>query len=135
MIITEGFKEFLLTIQAMKDGDKYVDKISYTLQIIAQEKIPSNNYLKPIKGGDWKGLFEVRVAVGKRLFRIFCLFPEENYGEELVLLNGFEKKDEKTIKKYKSLALRLREDYLESKKLEKDNPQSKDKIEDSTDDS
>lgn len=43
------------------------------------------------------------------------MFPNENYGDELVLLNGFHKKDDKTIQKHKALALILRNEFLNGK--------------------
>lgn len=120
LIFTVAFKEFLIDIQNGKDGDKYLDKILYVLQIVRQEKMPSDKFLKPLKGGDWKGLFEVKASVGQHLFRVLCLFPNENYGDELVLLNGFKKKDDKTIKKHKSLALKLRKEFLDNREAEEE---------------
>lgn len=115
LILTTEFKAFLVDVQKGKDGEKYLDKILYVLQIVRQEKMPSDKFLKPLKGGDWKGLFEVRASVGQHIFRVLCLFPNENYGDELVLLNGFKKKDDKTIKKHKSLALKLRKEFLDER--------------------
>jgi hypothetical protein len=120
LILTTEFNEFLTNVQNGKDGDKYVDKIMYVLRIVQQEKMPSNTFLKQLKGGDWKGLFEVKVSIGQHLFRVLCLFPDENYGDELVLLNGFKKKDDKTIKKHKSLALKLRKKFLDDRKAKEE---------------
>ena len=110
LILTEDFEQFLLDIQT--DDDKYVDKMIYVLNIIRQQPNPSKNFLRKltgIKGG--KELFEVRVSVGKVLYRILCFFPDENFGDSLVLLNGFKKQDDKTLKKHTSKAVKLINDY------------------------
>jgi hypothetical protein len=120
LTLTAEFNEFLLSVQNEKGGDKYLEKIGYVLQIVAQEKIPSKTFLELLKGGDWKGLFEIKASVGSHKFRILCLFPDENYGDELVLLNGFKKKDDKTIKKHKSLALKLRKKFLDDRKAKEE---------------
>lgn len=116
IIVTEEFKEFLSKTQEKKNGDKCLEKIFYSIRIVQKEKNPSTKFLKYIKGDDWKGLFEIRASQGQDLFRIFCLFPDENYGEELILLTGFQKKDDKTIRKYKALALKLRGKVLDERK-------------------
>ncbi|MBP6872595.1 MAG: type II toxin-antitoxin system RelE/ParE family toxin [Bacteroidales bacterium] len=48
------------------------------------------------------------------MWRVFCFFDE---GRLVILLNGFQKKSQKTPKEEIKLALRLREDYyLEKRK-------------------
>ena len=120
LILTTEFKEFLTHVQKGKDGDKYVDKIMYVLDIVQRQKMPSNTFLKPLKGRDWKGLFEIRASVGQHKFRVLCLFPDKIYGDELRLLNGFKKKDDKTIKKHKSLALKLRKQFLNNREAKEE---------------
>ena len=41
------------------------------------------------------GLFEIRAEVGSNIFRVFSFFDEGNLG---ILLNGFQKKSQKTPK-------------------------------------
>lgn len=120
LTLTTEFNEFLTNVQNGQDGNKHVDKISHVLQIVQKEKMPSSKFLKSLKGGDWKRLFEIRASVGQHKFRVLCFFPDKNYDDELVLLNGFKKKDDKTIKKHKSLALKLRKEFLDNRKIEEE---------------
>ena len=54
------------------------------------------------------GLFEIRIKTGTDIFRIFCFFNRQN---EIVILNGFQKKTEKTPKKEIIKALQLKYNY------------------------
>jgi phage-related protein len=47
------------------------------------------------------GLYEIRVQLGRDIFRIFCFFDQ---GQLVVLANGFQKKTQKTPKKELSAA-------------------------------
>ena len=52
------------------------------------------------------------VQSGSDIFRIFCFFDE---GKLVVLANGFQKKTQKTPKKEIVKALKIKEEYYESK--------------------
>jgi phage-related protein len=67
-------------------------------------------YLKYIKNTD--GLYEIRVQLGSEIFRIFCFFDE---GQLIVLMNGFQKKTQKTPKKEIELALKIKKEYENEK--------------------
>lgn len=86
------------------------DKIYWTLRLI--EDIPQvpETYLKKLEGTD--GLYEIRVQFGSDIFRIFCFFDD---GKLIILLNGFQKKTQKTPKKEIKRALKLREEYYAEK--------------------
>ena len=73
------------------------------------QNIPET-YLKHIKGTD--GLYEVRVQVGSNIFRIFCFFDE---GQLVVLMNGFQKKTQKTPKTEIEKALKIKSEYEQEK--------------------
>lgn len=60
-----------------------------------------------------EGLYEVCVEFESNIYRIFCCFDKGNL---IILLNGFQKKTQKTSKKEIDLALKLKEEYLNSKK-------------------
>ena len=47
------------------------------------------------------GLFEIRVEVGSDIYRVFSFFDE---GQLIILLNGFQKKSQKTPKNEIELA-------------------------------
>ena len=59
------------------------------------------------------GLFEIRVEFEDNIYRIFCCFDKGNL---VVLFNGFQKKTQKTPKKEIDFALKLKQEYFNSKK-------------------
>ena len=67
-------------------------------------------YFKHLEGTE--GLFEIRIKVGSAIFRIFCFFDEGNL---VILINGFQKKTEKTPKNEIEKAERLKQKYYEDK--------------------
>lgn len=69
------------------------------------ERVPET-YLKHIESTN--GLFEIRIKVGKDIFRIFCFF---DHGKLIVLTSGFQKKTQKTPKKEIEKALKIKDDY------------------------
>ncbi|MEO6639309.1 MAG: type II toxin-antitoxin system RelE/ParE family toxin [Ginsengibacter sp.] len=73
------------------------------------EKVPET-YLKYLTDTD--KLFEIRVQSGNDIFRIFCFFDEGNL---VVLANGFQKKTQKTPKQEIEKALKIKNEYYESK--------------------
>jgi phage-related protein len=100
------FQDFFL-----KQRDKVKDRIIWTLTLIEElPKIPET-YLKHIEGTD--GLYEVRIQAGGDIFRIFCFFDD---GKLVVVMNGFQKKDQKTPKKEIDKALKLKKEYEEEKR-------------------
>ena len=68
-------------------------------------------YLKHLEGTD--GLYEIRIQLVSDIYRIFCFFDE---GKLVVLANGFQKKTQKTPKKEIEKALKIKDEYYESKK-------------------
>jgi phage-related protein len=76
------------------------------------DKVPEK-FLKHMEGTD--GLFEVRIEVGSNIFRIFCCFDKGNI---VVLFNGFQKKSQKTPKQELELAIKLKQEYFNSKNKE-----------------
>ena len=85
-------------------------KLNWTLQLIATiERVPVK-FLKHIEGSH--GLYEIRVEVGSNIFRVFCCFDQ---GQLIVLLNGFQKKSEKTPKNEIELATKLKNQYFHEK--------------------
>lgn len=74
------------------------------------ERIPTS-YLKLMSGTN--GLYEARIQLGTDIWRVFCFFDE---GKLVILLNGFQKKTQKTPKNEIEKAIRLMEEYYGSKK-------------------
>jgi phage-related protein len=94
----------------VKQRDKVRDKIIWTLELIEEiQKIPKT-YLKHLENTD--GLYEIRVQQGRDIFRIFCCFDQ---GQLVILMNGFQKKTRKTPKKEIEKALKIKEEYEDSK--------------------
>ena len=90
----------------VKQRDKVRDKIIWTLELIEDiQKIPET-YLKHMENTD--GLYEIRVQQGSDIFRIFCFFDQ---GQLVILMNGFQKKTQKTPKKEINKALKIKEEY------------------------
>ena len=85
-------------------------KIFWTIILIENvEKVPSK-YLKYIIGSN--GVFEIRILTRNDIFRIFCFFNKQN---ELVLINGFQKKTQKTPQNEIDKALKIKHDYENEK--------------------
>lgn len=59
------------------------------------------------------GLYEIRIEFEGNIYRIFGCFDKGNL---VVLFNGFQKKSQKTPKKAIDLALKLKDEYFNSKK-------------------
>jgi len=104
----DHFELFLL-----EQSPKIQNKIFKVIEAIETlERVPSN-YLKHIVGTD--GLYEARIQLGNNIWRVFCFFD----GDKLViLLNGFQKKTQKTPKSEIAKALRLMAEYYEQKSKE-----------------
>ncbi|MBC7388909.1 MAG: type II toxin-antitoxin system RelE/ParE family toxin [Opitutaceae bacterium] len=85
-------------------------KLNWTLQLIASlDRIPEK-YFKHITGST--GLFEIRVEVGSDIYRVFSFFDK---GQLVVLVNGFQKKTQKTPKNEIELAEKLKKQYSDEK--------------------
>jgi phage-related protein len=85
-------------------------KVQFVFELIKQvERVPVK-FLAPMSG--YEGLFEVRVEYQSNIYRIFCCFDE---GRLVVLLNGFQKKTQKTPKEEIEKAMRLRNEYFNLK--------------------
>jgi len=83
-------------------------KFNWTLGIIAtMERVP-DKFFKHIDDG----IYEVRVEVSGNIFRVFSFFDE---GQLIVLINGFQKKSQKTPKNEIVLAKKIKKEYLDEK--------------------
>jgi len=58
------------------------------------------------------GIFEIRVEVGSDIFRVFSFFDK---GKLIILLNGFQKKSQKTPKNELEHAEKLKKQYFDEK--------------------
>lgn len=104
----DHFENFLKN-QSVKVQNK-IFKVIEAIETL--ERIPET-YLKPIKSK--KGLYEARVQLGSNIWRVFCFFDK---GKLVILLNGFQKKTQKTPPKEIEKAARLMDEYYSVKRLE-----------------
>lgn len=65
-------------------SDKVKAKIIWTIQLIEELKWVPESFLKHIESTD--GLYEIRIKLGRDIFRIFCFFDQ---GRLIILTNGF----------------------------------------------
>lgn len=112
VIAYKNYFEDFLSLQSQKVQDK-IFKIIEAIETL--ERIPTN-YLKHLEGTN--GLYEARIQLASNIWRVFCFFDN---GKLVVLLNGFQKKTQKTPKSEIKKALRLMEMYFNEKLKENGN--------------
>lgn len=110
VIAFKHYFENFLKSQPTKVQDK-IFKIIEAIEIL--ECVPSN-YLKFLVGTN--GLYEARIQLGSNIWRVFCFFDNDKL---VILLNGFQKKTQKTPKNEIEKALKLMSDYYKQK-IDKD---------------
>ena len=85
-------------------------KFNWTLKLISTiERVPVK-YFNHME--NTTGLFEIRVEVGSDIYRVFSFFDK---GRLIILLNGFQKKSQKTPKGEIELAEKLKKQYFDEK--------------------
>jgi len=94
-----------------KQTKKVQDRILWTIRLFRDIQFVPEKYLKHLEGTD--GIYEIRVSSGNNIFRIFCFFDE---GQLVILLNGFQKKTQKTPAEEIEKAKKLKKQYYEYKK-------------------
>lgn len=99
------YKDYFSTFFA-KQKPRVREKILWTFRIIETIQQVPIEYLKRIEGTE--GLYEIRIQLGRDIFRIFCFFDK---GKLVVLTNGFQKKTQKTPKKEIEKALKIKREY------------------------
>lgn len=112
VVAFKDYFENFLVAQPKKVQDK-IFKIIEAIETL--ERVPAN-YLKFLVGTD--GLYEARIQLGSNIWRVFCFFDNERL---VILLNGFQKKTQKTPKNEIEKALLLMHEYFESKTKENGN--------------
>jgi len=92
-----------------KQTQKVKERINWTLGVIKEIDILPEKYFKHIEGTN---LYEIRVSSGNNIYRIFCFFDK---GKLIIILNGFQKKTQKTPKMEIERALKLQKKYFDEK--------------------
>jgi len=90
---------------------KVQEKLYWSIRVLETVEDIPRNHLKILRDTD--GLMEMRTQFGGNIYRVFCFFDE---GKVVVLMNGFQKKTEKTPQNEIERALRIREEYYAEKK-------------------
>ena len=89
-------------------------KIIWTLKLIETiDRVPEK-YFKHLTGTS--GLYEVRIEVGSDIYRVFSFFDK---GKLVIVLNGFQKKTQKTPPKELEMAEKLKKQYFHEKDSKK----------------
>lgn len=107
IVAYKDYFEDFLTKQPVKVQDK-IFKILEAIETL--ERIPTN-FLKYVVGTN--GLYEARIQLATDIWRIFCFFDD---GRLVILLNGFQKKTQKTPKGEIEKAIALMNEYYGNKK-------------------
>ena len=95
----------------LEQPEKVQEKIDYVFKVIRTVQNVPKKFLDHLTGTD--GLYEIRVEFESNIYRIFCCFDK---GKLVILLNGFQKKTQKTPKSEIEKATKLMMEYYESKK-------------------
>ena len=84
-------------------------KIYYILDMLKVQERVSSKFVKYLR----EELYEIRAEYGGNIFRVFFIFDDGNI---VILFNGFQKKTKKTPPSEIEKALKIKEEYYESKK-------------------
>ena len=90
--------------------EKVQEKIEYVFKILRTVQNVPKKFLDHMTGTE--GLYEIRIELDGNIYRIFCCFDKGNI---VVLFNGFQKKTQKTPKQEIDMALKLKDEYFNSK--------------------
>jgi phage-related protein len=85
-------------------------RIDWTIGLVEDLPVIPEKYFKHLTGTD---LYEIRVSSGNNIFRILCFFDA---GKLVILLNGFQKKTQKSPMSEIDRAIQLKKQYYEDKK-------------------
>ncbi len=107
MRILEPYKNYFWDFyDPLKQSVK--DKIDYVLQIVISAARIPGKFFKHLEDG----IYEIRVEVGGNIYRIFSFFDDNKL---VILLDGFQKKTQKTPRKEIEQAKKLRNAYYDDK--------------------
>lgn len=108
-----AYGHYFLDFYDQQDS-KAREKIDYVLDLVKHVRQVPIKFLKHLEGTD--GLYEIRVSTSNKIIRIFCFFDS---GRIVILTNCFIKKTQKTPRKELKMALKLMQEYFDSKNKKK----------------
>ncbi len=106
VVAYKNYFEDFLAEQPIKIQNK-IFKIIEAIETL--ERIPTS-YLKHLTGTD--GLYEARIQLASDIWRVFCFFDN---GKLVILLNGFQKKTQKTPLSEINKAKKIMKEYYETR--------------------
>lgn len=83
-------------------------KVFYVLDMLKTRDHVIEKFVKHLE----EGIYELRAEYNGNIFRVFFLFDE---GNVVLLMNGFQKKSQKTPRKELNLAKKLKKEYYYEK--------------------
>lgn len=93
----------------VKLDKKVKDKVIWTLELIEDIEIIPSKYLKFLRND----IYEVRIKQGSNIYRVLCFFDKNKL---VILMNGFQKKTQKTPDGEIEKAILIRKKYLDKRK-------------------
>lgn len=102
------YDEFMATLT-----EKEALKVEWVISLLeTQDRLPTK-FIKHIQ----EGIYELRIKIGSNIYRIFFIFDDDKI---VVLFNGFQKKTQKTPKNEIEKAIKIKNEYYEYKKQNKE---------------
>lgn len=86
------------------------EELYWSINVLQTVKRIPENHLKRIRGTD--GLMEMSTQFGGNIYSVFCIFDDDRI---VVLMNGFQKKSDKTPSNEIERALRIKDEYYAEK--------------------
>lgn len=97
---------FIDFYMSLDEGAK--KKIDYVLSMLKIQERINTQFIKYIR----EGVYELRASSGGNIYRVFFIFDDGNI---VMLLNGFQKKAQKTPPSEIKHAIKLKDEYYASK--------------------
>lgn len=97
---------FMDFIQSLREEE--ARKVFYVIDLLKMQDRVSEKFVKHLEDG----IFELRTEYNGNIFRVFFIFDEGNI---VLLMNGFQKKSQKTPRKELDLAKKLKKEYYDEK--------------------
>ena len=102
------YKDYFLSFYRSLDAGAQ-RKMDYVLDVLKVQERVSEGFVKYIR----EGVYEIRASHDGNIYRAFFIFDEGNI---VMLLNGFQKKSQKTPSKEIKRAIELKYEYYAGKK-------------------
>ena len=97
------FKDFF---KSLSQGAQW--KVLYVLDMLKTQQRLNQNFVKHIRDG----IYELRAKHNGNIYRAFFIFDDGNI---VLLLNGFQKKQQKTPQSEINMAVKLKNEYYAEK--------------------